>query len=380
MNRVLFDLRGTQPDRATKRHGGGKFGESLLRRIVDRKMYVICCYDSSKWLNEDVKSLLENNDIKMVDSVNSTLEDIALENKVDLIYVPTNINIEHLKVNKCKVLGTIHGIRDMESPVDYHQMLYKPYSNILKYFYKRLFEKRYRMKRGMFLKSILASDNFGLTTSSYHSAYSIKSFFPEYENKNIPVFYCPSTIIYDTNKSNCKEKYFLLVSGNRPIKNNLRAIMAFDRLFSKGLANDYRVKLTGVKDESVFLYNIKNKDKFDFLGFVDEKELDQLYHDAYCLVYPTLNEGFGYPPLEAMHYGAPVLASPFTSIPEVCGSAALYFNPFSIEEIMSRILMIIDDKIHLKYEALARERFDFISRKQFDDTDKLIDYIFCYQG
>ena len=379
MNKVLFDLQVTQPDKGTKRHGGGKFGESLLKRILERKLPVLCCYDSQRWLNDDIMALLQANNVELIDSAGSSLDIIALEHGVDLVYVPTNINFGHVYASrKCRILGTIHGIRDLESPTDYQQMLYKPYSNIPRYLIKRFLGGIIKKRRSRMIHSIMQSENFGLTTSSSHSSFSIKTFFPEYKDKQIPVFYCPSTIAYEHNSTKYNEKYFLLISGNRPIKNNLRAIMAFDRLFSNGVDTQFKVKITGVKNGSDFLYKIKNRDRFDFVSFVDEEELDQLYHDAYCLVYPTFNEGFGYPPIEAMHYGIPVLASPFTSIPEVCGDSVIYFNPFSVEEMMSRILMIMEEEIHKKYSLLSKSRFEVINKKQQEDTDRLIDYIFSY--
>jgi glycosyltransferase involved in cell wall biosynthesis len=167
-----------------------------------------------------------------------------------------------------------------------------------------------------------------------------------------------------------------MVSGARPEKNNLRAIKALDYLFSNGYLDDLNVKITGVKSGDIYRYKIKNIERFDFLGFVSDEELEQLYHDAYCLVYPSLNEGFGYPPVEAMHYGVPVLASPFTSITEVCADAAIYFNPFSIEEIMGRILFIMNENVRKLYSTKALEQYKKIHLKQEEDLNKLVDYIF----
>lgn len=59
---------------------------------------------------------------------------------------------------------------------------------------------------------------------------------------------------------------------------------------------------------------IKNKSHFVLLEYVDNNVLESLYKGAYALIYPTLNEGFGYPPLEAMKYGTPVLSSPFLQL------------------------------------------------------------------
>lgn len=122
-------------------------------------------------------------------------------------------------------------------------------------------------------------------------------------------------------------------------KNNLRAIMAFDRLADYNCMKDIRMKVTGTKGNN-FRYKIKHPDRFDFLGYVDDQELESLYANAYIFVYPSLNEGFGYPPLEAMRYKIPVIASPLSSIAETCSGGALYFNPFSVEEIMNRMLMV----------------------------------------
>ena len=103
--------------------------------------------------------------------------------------------------------------------------------------------------------------------------------------------------------------------------------------------------------------------------------MEKLYANALVFVYPSLNEGFGYPPLEAMKYGVPVIASPFSSIPEVCGGSVLYFNPFSVEEIMNRMLMIMDDNLHYEYSQKALLRYSEIKRKQDEDLNRLIDYI-----
>jgi glycosyltransferase involved in cell wall biosynthesis len=92
------------------------------------------------------------------------------------------------------------------------------------------------------------------------------------------------------------------------------------------------------------------------------------------LIYPSLNEGFGYPPLEAMHYGIPVIASPFTSIPEICGEAALYANPFSIEEIMARILQMTEPEVHQHYKQQGLKQYSIIKDKQEKDLDALINF------
>lgn len=72
--------------------------------------------------------------------------------------------------------------------------------------------------------------------------------------------------------------------------------------------------------------------------------LANFYKYATVFVYPSLYEGFGIPPLEAMHYGCPVIVSNTSSIPEVVGQAGLYFNPTSYEDLTFKLEKVLDDK------------------------------------
>lgn len=377
---ILFDLRVTQPMNGDKRHGGGKYGEIVLKRIIERGLPVCCSYDSTVWFNPDIKQMIEKNGIRLFDLSEKTYTEIVKESGASLIFESSNVNGKFWSKVNCPVLGVIHGLRALELPLDLFELKYKQsLKNVLKSILKRV-SKKIRLKRQKsFVNSSLNADNISIITVSNHSAAAFKVFFPEYK-KEVPVFYSPSTSFLETKNRVFNDRYFLLVSANRPMKNNLRAIMALDMLFSNGLAGEYRVKVTGVKDANAFKYKIKNPGKFDFLGYVDEQDLDQLYHDAYCFIYPTLNEGFGYPPLEAMHYGIPVLTSANTAVPEVCGGSVIYFNPFSVEEIMNRIIQILDLDTHDKYSKLGLERYGFITQKQNEDLEKLIDYIYNFES
>lgn len=379
MLKVLFDLRVTQPMNGDKRHGGGKYGEIVLKRIVERNLPVCCSYDSTVWLNPDIKLLIEKNGIELYDLSEKTYDEIVKESGASLIFESSNLNGKFWSKINCKVLGVIHGLRGLELPLDSYEFKYKqPLKNVIKSVLKRVSKRVRLIRQKAFVKSSLEAENISILTVSHHSAAAFRVFFPEYK-KNIPVFYSPSTSFLETKNRVYNDKYFLLVSANRPMKNNLRAIIALDRLFSNGQASDFRVKVTGIKDAKIFKYKIKNPERFDFLGYVDEQELDQLYHDAYCFIYPTLNEGFGYPPLEAMHYGVPVLTSANTAVPEVCGGSVIYFNPFSVEEIMNRIIQIIDKDIHEDYSIMAKDRYDIITKQQNQDLDRLIDYIYSFK-
>jgi glycosyltransferase involved in cell wall biosynthesis len=89
------------------------------------------------------------------------------------------------------------------------------------------------------------------------------------------------------------------------------------------------------------------------IGYVDEQDLPVLYSAAAMFVYPSLYEGFGLPIIEAMSCGAPVIASNTSSMPEVGGDAALYFDPVDTIQLKDRMLELIDD-IDLKAELRQR--------------------------
>lgn len=380
MKKVLFDLKVTQPRFGSKRHGGGKYGEIVLRRIIERGLPVNCYFDSCVWLNPEIKQLCNDYHIPLYDLASDNLRNIIEANDISRVFVPANLVSSSWRNLDTEVFGVVHGMRGVELtdlPKDLEIFRYRIPTNqkikeILKLIipHRKLVERSIRKARENFIVP-----NVHIITVSNHSAFAMRNVFPDLDF-NIPVFYSPSTSAIETKDRVYTDKYFLIVSANRPEKNPLRAIEAIDRLISNGLVNGIRVKVTGVKDASFFKYKLENRDCFDFLGFVDEKELDQLYHDAYCFIYPTLNEGFGYPPLEAMHYGIPVLTSALTAVPEVCGGNVIYFNPYSIEEIMNRILMILDSDIHEKFSKLSNERYKYITNKQYEDLDRLIDYLY----
>jgi glycosyltransferase involved in cell wall biosynthesis len=85
-------------------------------------------------------------------------------------------------------------------------------------------------------------------------------------------------------------------------------------------------------------------DQVVWAGFVTDGELKALYGDAACLVFPSLYEGFGLPPLEAMYCGCPVIVSNEASLPEVCGDAAMYCDAKSIDDIAAKISLMMGDK------------------------------------
>lgn len=377
--KLLFNLACTQPSLSGKRHGGGIYGEIVFRHIVERKLSVTAYYDSSKWFNPEMLQLIKNNQIKLLDKQKEgSLQKVVSRYSFDTLYSPI-VSDNMFEIQDIDVVGTIHGLRPME--LTYDRMMWKYKSTSLKekiiFLIKYLFPKFGYKHAYEFYNKAYSKKNFRFVMVSNHSIFTLLAYCPQFKNRTLKVFYSPSTSSkLKLQNRKFTDKYYLFVSANRWEKNCLRGIIAFDRLFSYGFLKDTKVRVTGVHSMAAFNYKLQNPDKFEFMGYVDDMCLEQLYHDAYGFIYPSLNEGFGYPPIEAMHYGVPCIVSPFTSISEICQGAVLYANPYSIEEIMGRILMIDDKKNHEQYVSLAKAQEDKIRKKQEQDLDGLVDFIY----
>ncbi len=142
--------------------------------------------------------------------------------------------------------------------------------------------------------------------------------------------------------------YALYVGVAYPHKNLDRLLTAW-QIFCDKTGNQYQLVLVGKKN---YFYDRLLK-KFGelfamglvvFTDFINDETLNSLYRSASIFVFPSLYEGFGIPPLEAMAYGVPVIASSATCMPEVLEGAALYFNPLQIEEMVEALISGFDDK------------------------------------
>lgn len=160
------------------------------------------------------------------------------------------------------------------------------------------------------------------------------------------------------------KKYFLIVSANRDAKNAKKALHAF-KAFSAVHTDSYIVTVGYGKE--LFKNHID-------LPFLDDNDLREAYKHCYALVYPSLFEGFGYPPLEAMRYGKPVLASNVCSIPEVLGDAPIYFSPF-YESAIFNALMVLNDSNYQEYSEKSFTRYQQVHSMQESDLSDLVDMI-----
>lgn len=114
------------------------------------------------------------------------------------------------------------------------------------------------------------------------------------------------------------------------------------------------------------------KENVHFEGYVKEERLKELYARAKLLLFPSTYEGFGYPPLEAMASGCPVVAAHAASIPEVCEDAVHYVNPYSIDSIAEGIEQLLQDTS--RREELTRKGYALVAKKK-QQKNQMVDLI-----
>ncbi|UTA67029.1 glycosyltransferase family 1 protein [Emticicia sp. 21SJ11W-3] len=150
------------------------------------------------------------------------------------------------------------------------------------------------------------------------------------------------------------KRYLLSLSTLEPRKNIERTIRSFIKLVEQEKIEDLNLVLVGTKGwdfEAIFdeiKANPSLRDKIIITGYVEDKDLAAIYSAALGFVYPSLYEGFGLPPLEAMQCGTPVISSTKSSLPEVVEDAGILVDPTDEEAIAGAMLQLYTDKnLHL---------------------------------
>jgi glycosyltransferase involved in cell wall biosynthesis len=161
-----------------------------------------------------------------------------------------------------------------------------------------------------------------------------------------------------------KKKQILYAGSINERKNLIGLIEAFEKL-PKDLgynliivANFFNLFFLSDKMKEV-LKRAKNNKKIIFKEGLDDEALVSEYNVSTIFIFPSFYEGFGLPPLEAMACGTPVITSNISSMPEVCGDAALYANPYDVDDISKKIEFLINNQE--ERERLIEKGLDRVS-------------------
>lgn len=230
------------------------------------------------------------------------------------------------------------------------------------------YPKTFTFLRGTFLRWAIPRSirNARITaTSSEATRQEVLQLFPDVSPERVRTvhlgldeewFTAPSEAAIATVREQTKEKpFFLAVGTQEPHKNLPRLLEAFALLQSNRLAEgDVLLYLVGVKSFATgkhdnlarVLNNLSVRSCVVLPGAISDDELRAAYRGAVALCFPSYYEGFGYPPLEAMAAGTPVLASNASCIPEIVGDAAEFVDPFSTDSMAAGMARLLTDEGH----------------------------------
>ena len=217
-----------------------------------------------------------------------------------------------------------------------------------------------------FMTPLAVKTSKHILTVSEFSKNEILGFYPFLKPDNISVVYNAidrKLFKACTDIPQPKDRFILCVSSIDPRKNFTRLIEACQGLTAA------KLYIVG-KYNRVFSQDTEldtNSDHIHFLGRVSDEELVRLYNQAECFVFPSLYEGFGLPPLEAMACGCPVLVSDIPVEREVCGDAAQYFNPLEPNNILHTITQYLNDADVIK-EKMRQKGYKNIMRFSWEKS------------
>lgn len=366
MTQVYFDATRIISDNKGKvYHGGGYFGFRLLHRIMgmrdayETKIIWKKGYEAHTDLEKRACGY-EKAAYLFVDSIAEVEYDPGSILFLPLYYFPDKKQAEELKKirrknGRIKIVATIHDTRIfLNYTFDPYNQYYT--SGIAKYLGSYLKGCMKAKRAEFYLKQIGDTVDCVYTVSNY-SEQEIKC---RSKIKSIHWFY--QDIDLDYTKApvvGLKEKKFLLfVSGNRKEKNFARTLDAYLKCIEEGSV-DLPLCVTGNEDAVSEIMGKVAGSRIELcrkyvrcLGYVSEQEMQWLYSECRFLLYTSKYEGFGLPACNALLYGTPVLASNVSSIPEVCGAAGCYADPYSIESISDAIRMLSNEE---KYKKIRQE-------------------------
>ncbi|EQB34354.1 hypothetical protein M947_11335 [Sulfurimonas hongkongensis] len=250
----------------------------------------------------------------------------------DLYFQPNFIPNPNIKAKK--VISTIHDFSFMLQPHWHKKELINYYN---KNFFKLIKKADHIITGSNFTKqeiiSYLQIPQESISTIYHGVNHELYKPYPQDELKKTKI------------KLDLPKQFLLFVGSIEPRKNLLVLLEAYD-LLPKEKKEELPLILVGFKgwqNKEVMKKIEKNKEHIRYLGYLLDIELAHLYNLATIFIYPSLYEGFGLPPLEAMACGAPAIVSRVASLPEVCGDAVLYIDPANIQEIRDKILTLLND-------------------------------------
>ena len=390
----------TQPVSAsgTDFHGGGEYAKTVFYRLCEllpAEIFLDVFYDPQRNIDKWILEICKTRQFTVhYCKNNAELSKLLNSKNYDVFYSALPYSYTDLAIPlKTKFVYTVHGLRGLEYPADKYELKYKKngIKALIKHFLFLFFSfwwkpNRIKKRKNNYNKLFSLTSNQAVITISNHTKYSIAYFFPKINISTINVLYPPLKKYNFSNNINTEiitsfslesGKYILLACGNRSEKGAYRACRVLYNLMKNqgGIPESMKFVILGISYCKPYRKLVKNNPRFLFNDYVSTETLEALYKNAHLFIFPTLNEGFGITPLEAMKYGTLCACSANSSITEVYGDSVLYFNPHDETEMCIRILQSFDENIRCEKANKMLERCKLIRKKQDQDLDLLIQNI-----
>lgn len=231
-------------------------------------------------------------------------------------------------INYSNQIMTIHDV----SHERYPEWFSKNYYRFYHYMMPRIGKKAHAVLTVSEFSKKEIVDTLGINAEKIHVVHS-----------NVPFHNKPSKEeVLSFTRNPEAEKYILAVSSMDPRKNFIRLVEAFDKIKDKSV----KLYIIGMSFKAFNTPNLQKLigENVHLPGYIPDEKLQTMYQNALLSVYPSLYEGFGLPPLESMTYGCPVINSDIPALREVSQDAALYVDPYNVDDITQKIEQLLVDE------------------------------------
>ena len=371
MSSLLFDL--TYLQNESLMSGAFEYGKKIFDELIKKKtdLTILLLKNASidTWILDYKPKIIfidaKKNSLKYFKEID------RISASFDYFYIPFQ-PIYYKFRTKAKLIFTVFDLIQLEqarvSKLNKEERLYiTTFKRHIKYFIRiilRVLGVYYRFYYSNLKFNINKAEK--IITISKTSYSDIISKFNCNPNK-IEVLLPPFKKVLQSKSSFKYKNFFLFVSSNRYTKNTYRGLKALDYIWSKDASFPPAV-VTG-NPTSKILKRINNKNKIIKLPYISDGDLNYLYENANALIFPSLCEGFGLPPLEALKCGTNVICSDIPCFREIY-SKVTFFDPYDINDIANKILNYTSysrDELRLEYESL--------NSKSSNDLNQLVEYL-----
>jgi glycosyltransferase involved in cell wall biosynthesis len=256
----------------------------------------------------------------------------------------------------------LKNIKNASLVIDAHDMIFE---KMPEYFNKN--NSTATKKRVCFIKSD------AIIANSQKTKDDLLAIHPEIPEEKVSVIYRGD--VFSEYKQNTEKKDYILFTGQREAYKNFRRFIEAVALLL--IRYDLQLICTGAsftKEEFALLSQHKIADKTKAV-FASEAELQDFYSKALAFVFPSLYEGFGFPILEAFASGCPVILSDASCFPEIAENAAVYFDPYSADDMRDKIEKVILDS---SLQSMLIERgFERVKYFSWEKTVKQTYQLYC---